>query len=254
MKNLHVISLGNGWAVKNEGSDKITLITDTKSKAVKIAKDIAINNLSDLIIHGRDGKIQQRDSYGKGSYHYNLELGNSRSHTLKHQAFLWKEYIAANRQFSILYRSDFLINRNFIYGWLGPKKNIKGVSFGVPEQFIGKKNLNADSFISVEWMNNEKGTCKAKSFLNSVEERGEKRIGKLEYDYAKSWEAGMGHIHEETVFSCNSGKLCFGIRLFLHSTNIKFFEPGLIKEFDKKSLEKIYMKMIKSFNPFPNIL
>jgi len=63
-KNQHVVPLGNGWAVKGEGSKKFTTITDTKSKAVQIEKEIAKNNKAELIIHGKNGKIQDKDSYG----------------------------------------------------------------------------------------------------------------------------------------------------------------------------------------------
>jgi hypothetical protein len=66
-KNQHVISVGKGWAVKKEGSNKYTTFTDTKAKAIHIAREIAKNNKADLIIHGRDGKIQDKDSYVKDS-------------------------------------------------------------------------------------------------------------------------------------------------------------------------------------------
>ena len=38
--------------------------SDTKSEAVKIAREISKNQGSELFIHGRDGKIQSRDSHG----------------------------------------------------------------------------------------------------------------------------------------------------------------------------------------------
>ncbi len=62
--NQHVIPLGNGWAVKKEGSSRFTVITETKKDAVVVARQIAKNNKSELIIHGKDGEIQDKDSYG----------------------------------------------------------------------------------------------------------------------------------------------------------------------------------------------
>ena len=56
-KNQHVIPLGTGWAVKGEKSEKFTVITTTKREAVSVARRIAQNNKSELIIHGKDGKI-----------------------------------------------------------------------------------------------------------------------------------------------------------------------------------------------------
>lgn len=63
-KNQHVVPLGNGWAVKSEGSKKFTVITETQREAITVARNIAKNNNSELIIHGRDGKIREKDSYG----------------------------------------------------------------------------------------------------------------------------------------------------------------------------------------------
>jgi hypothetical protein len=63
-KNQHVVPLGHGWAVKKEGSDRHTIITATKKEAVTVARDIARNQRSELVIHGRDGRIQDKDSYG----------------------------------------------------------------------------------------------------------------------------------------------------------------------------------------------
>lgn len=64
-KNQYVFPIGNAWAVKGEGSKKFTFITDNKREALTYAKDIAVNNSSDLIVYGKDGKIIERDSYSK---------------------------------------------------------------------------------------------------------------------------------------------------------------------------------------------
>jgi hypothetical protein len=63
-KNQHVVPLGNGWAVKGEGNTRFTVITEIKKDAVEAAREIARNNHSELVIHGRDGRIQDKDSYG----------------------------------------------------------------------------------------------------------------------------------------------------------------------------------------------
>ncbi len=59
-KNQHVVPLGNGWAVKGEGNTRFTAITERKSEATIIAKGIARNNKSEIIIHGKDGRIQSK--------------------------------------------------------------------------------------------------------------------------------------------------------------------------------------------------
>ena len=64
-KNQHVVPDSNGgWNVKGEGNSKVTAHTNTKAEAEKIARQISKNQGSELFIHGRDGKIQRRDSYG----------------------------------------------------------------------------------------------------------------------------------------------------------------------------------------------
>jgi hypothetical protein len=63
-RNQHVVPLGNGWAVKAAGVDRLTVITTKQSEAISYARNIARNSNSELIIHGRDGKIRERNSYG----------------------------------------------------------------------------------------------------------------------------------------------------------------------------------------------
>lgn len=67
-KNQHVVPLGNGWAVKSEGAERATVITTKQSDAISVARDIARNNNSELIVHGRDGKIRERNCYGNDSH------------------------------------------------------------------------------------------------------------------------------------------------------------------------------------------
>lgn len=59
-KNQHIVPLGNGWAVKGEGNSKFTAITDTKKDALIIGRQIAKNNKTQLVIHGKDGKIKDK--------------------------------------------------------------------------------------------------------------------------------------------------------------------------------------------------
>lgn len=63
-RNQHVVPLGNGWAVKGEGNAKFTAITERKAEATSIAKQIAKNYHSEIIIHGKDGTIQNKNSFG----------------------------------------------------------------------------------------------------------------------------------------------------------------------------------------------
>lgn len=57
-----------GWAVKKGGSSKATKIYNTKDEAVEHGKQIAKNQKTELYIHGKDGKIQDKNSYGNDPY------------------------------------------------------------------------------------------------------------------------------------------------------------------------------------------
>jgi hypothetical protein len=63
-KNQHVVPNGDKWAVKGAGNEKATKIVETQKEAIKFARDIAINQQSELIIHRPDGTIRDKDSFG----------------------------------------------------------------------------------------------------------------------------------------------------------------------------------------------
>lgn len=63
-KNQHVVQHQDGWAVKGAGNSKATKVTPTQGEAIKVAVSIAKHQHSEVVIHGRDGKIRDKDSYG----------------------------------------------------------------------------------------------------------------------------------------------------------------------------------------------
>ena len=63
-KNQHVVVHGSDWAVKAEKSTRATKTFDTKQEAVNYGRAIARNQESELVIHGKDGRIQNKDSHG----------------------------------------------------------------------------------------------------------------------------------------------------------------------------------------------
>ncbi len=64
-KRQYVIPVGNGWAVKSEGNEKFTIITDTKREAVSVAKDIAKRYGSELVVYDKNGEIVESNNYAK---------------------------------------------------------------------------------------------------------------------------------------------------------------------------------------------
>ena len=67
-KNQHVTPHGGNWQVKGEGNSKATAVVPTQKKAIQIARNIAINQNSEVVIHGTNGKIRQKNSYGNDPF------------------------------------------------------------------------------------------------------------------------------------------------------------------------------------------
>jgi len=63
-KNVHVVPNGKKWSAKVEGAQKATKTFATQKDTIVRARDMAIKNGSELFIHGKDGKIREKNSYG----------------------------------------------------------------------------------------------------------------------------------------------------------------------------------------------
>lgn len=63
-KNQHVVPNGDKWAVKGAGNEKNTRVVSTQKEAINVAREIAKNQQSELIIHRLDGRIRDKDSFG----------------------------------------------------------------------------------------------------------------------------------------------------------------------------------------------
>ncbi len=67
-KNQHVTPRPAGWAVKGEGNARASSVHPTQKEAREVAREAAINQGSELIVHGRNGQIRERNSYGPDPY------------------------------------------------------------------------------------------------------------------------------------------------------------------------------------------
>lgn len=63
-KDYHVVPSGDQWSVKREGSKRASSVHDTQREALEAGKKLAQNNQTELVVHGRDGKIRDSDSFG----------------------------------------------------------------------------------------------------------------------------------------------------------------------------------------------
>lgn len=53
-----------GWQVKGAGNSRATARTNTQSAAIEIARNIAINQLSEVVIHRLNGQIRDKTLMG----------------------------------------------------------------------------------------------------------------------------------------------------------------------------------------------
>jgi hypothetical protein len=67
-KNVHVVPHQGDWGVKVEGNSKMSKVFDTQAEASAYGRERAINNSAELLIHGKDGQIRDKNSYGNDSY------------------------------------------------------------------------------------------------------------------------------------------------------------------------------------------
>ena len=64
-KNQHVTRNSDGtWNVRGAGNSRVTSIHSTQRDAQQRAREIAINQKSEVVIHDVSGRIRAKDSYG----------------------------------------------------------------------------------------------------------------------------------------------------------------------------------------------
>ena len=65
-KNVHITYRKDEkkWAVKKEGNEKASKLVSTKKEAEDVGREQAKNEKSELVIHNKDGKISDKDSFG----------------------------------------------------------------------------------------------------------------------------------------------------------------------------------------------
>lgn len=68
-KNQHVTPRPDGgWQVIGAGNSRATRCTETQAEAAAIARKIAINQGAECVIHGTDGRIRAKNSYGNDPF------------------------------------------------------------------------------------------------------------------------------------------------------------------------------------------
>jgi hypothetical protein len=64
--DVHVVLNESGkWAVMVEGNDRASSTHSTQAAARQSGQQVARGNKSELLVHGRDGRIRERNTYGR---------------------------------------------------------------------------------------------------------------------------------------------------------------------------------------------
>lgn len=67
-KNQYVIFHKDGWALKGAGSTRATVIHPAQKSAITRAREVARNHGSEMLIHGANGRIRERNTCDKDPY------------------------------------------------------------------------------------------------------------------------------------------------------------------------------------------
>jgi len=63
-RSQHVVRSPSGWSVRKSGSSKVTGTFETQAEAIEVARDYAKKQRTELFIHGKDGRVREKSSYG----------------------------------------------------------------------------------------------------------------------------------------------------------------------------------------------
>ena len=64
----HVVPNGSKWSVRRAGASKASGTFSTQKEAISRARSVAQHQKTELFIHGEDGRIRERNSYGRDTH------------------------------------------------------------------------------------------------------------------------------------------------------------------------------------------
>jgi hypothetical protein len=67
-KNVHTVPHEDGWANRREGADRVSKMFPTKDAAERAGRDTARREGVEHLIHNKDGRISERNSYGNDPF------------------------------------------------------------------------------------------------------------------------------------------------------------------------------------------
>ena len=67
-RNVHVVPRNGDWAVLKEGAQRDSSHHNTQAAAIDAARHTAQREGTELLVHGRNGQIRERDSHSHDPY------------------------------------------------------------------------------------------------------------------------------------------------------------------------------------------
>ena len=66
--DLHIVQRDGKWAVRRTGANRAMRRYNTQKEAITEGRKIASKDRTELFIHGEDGRIRERNSYGNDPF------------------------------------------------------------------------------------------------------------------------------------------------------------------------------------------
>ena len=63
-KDIHVVPHDGAWATRKEGAQRVGHTADTQAEAIALAREQAIREKVEVVIHRPTGEIRNSNSYG----------------------------------------------------------------------------------------------------------------------------------------------------------------------------------------------
>ena len=68
-KPIHVTPRADGkWQAKSEKAERAIAVKGTQAEAIQIAREQAIKRETEVVIHGKNGQIREKNSYGNDPF------------------------------------------------------------------------------------------------------------------------------------------------------------------------------------------
>jgi hypothetical protein len=141
-KNQHVVRRKEGWAVRGEGNQRDTALCGTQTEAIRTAIKIAKNYGGELLVHDRQGRIRERNSFGHDPCPPRGDVFREPQHVIKRADGRWSVRSSGTSRPS---RTFLKWTDAIAYATTIAKKNSSGLYIHAKDGMIREYNSFGDS-------------------------------------------------------------------------------------------------------------